>query len=80
MAKVILEFERGEEEEGIHSALYGYKYRNLLWEFDQKLRSVSKYGASIRGNGEASSDEMEACSQLRDVLREMLQEDNLTIE
>jgi len=34
MAKVILEFERGEEEEGIHSALYGYKYRNLLWEFD----------------------------------------------
>lgn len=80
MAKVILEFERGEEEEGIHSALYGYKYRNLIWEFDQKLRSVSKYGAAIKGNGEATSEEMEACSQLRDILREMLQEDNLTIE
>jgi hypothetical protein len=80
MAKVIIEFERGEEEDGIHSALYGYKYRNLIWEFDQKLRSVSKYGASIRGNGQASSPEMETCSQLRDVLREMLQEDNLTIE
>jgi hypothetical protein len=80
MAKVILEFERGEEEEGIHSALYGYRYRNLIWEFDQKLRSVSKYGAAIKGNGEATSEEMEAYSQLRDILREMLQEDNLTIE
>ena len=80
MAKVILEFDRVKEEEGIHSALYGYKYRNVLWEFDQKLRSVSKYGAAIKGNGEATSEEMEACSQLRDILREMLQEDNLTIE
>ena len=80
MAKVIIEFERGEEEDGIHSALYGYKYRNLIWELDQKLRSVHKYGSALQGNGQATSEEMDVCYRLRDVLREMLQEDNLTIE
>jgi hypothetical protein len=80
MAKVIIEFERGEEEDGIHSALYGYKYRNILWELDQKLRSVHKYGAALEGNGEATEAEMDVCYRLRDVIRKMLQEDNLTIE
>ena len=80
MAKVIIEFERGEEEEGIHSALYGYKYRNVLWELDQKLRSVHKYGAALKGNGQATVEEMGVCSDIRDIIREMLQEDNLTIE
>ena len=80
MAKVILEFDRVKEAEGIHSALYGYKYRNVLWEFDQKLRSVHKYGSALQGGGEATEAEMDVCYRLRDVIREMLQEDNLTIE
>lgn len=80
MAKVILEFDRIKEAEGIHSALYGYKYRNVLWELDQKLRSVHKYGAALKGNGQATVEEMGVCSDIRDIIREMLQEDNLTIE
>jgi hypothetical protein len=80
MAKVIIEFDCVEEADGIHSALYGYKYRNILWELDQKLRSVHKYGAALEGNGEATDAEMDVCYRLRDVIRKMLQEDNLTIE
>ena len=80
MAKVTIEFDRVEEADGIHSALYGYKYRNILWELDQKLRSVHKYGAALEGNGEATDAEMDICYRLRDVIRKMLQEDNLTIE
>ena len=80
MAKLTIEFDLVEEAEGIHSALYGYKYRSLLWELDQKLRSVHKYGAALQGNGEATPEEMDVCYRLRDVIREMLQEDNLTIE
>jgi hypothetical protein len=80
MAKVTIEFDRVEEADGIHSALYGYKYRNILWELDQKLRSVHKYGAALEGNGEATDAEMDVCYRLRDVIRKMLQEDNLTIE
>ncbi len=80
MAKLTIEFDLVEEAEGIHSALYGYKYRSLLWELDQKLRSVHKYGSALQGQGEATSEEMDVCYRLRDVIREMLQEDNLTIE
>ena len=47
MAKLTIEFDLVEEAEGIHSALYGYKYRNFIWELDQKLRSVHKYGSAL---------------------------------
>ncbi len=80
MAKLTIEFDLVDEAEGIHSALYGYKYRNFIWELDQKLRSVHKYGSALQGNGQATSEEMDVCYRLRDVIREMLQEDNLTIE
>ena len=48
MAKVIIEFDRVEEAEELRTALDGHKYKMLLWELDQKLRSVSKYGSAIR--------------------------------
>jgi len=80
MAKVIIEFDRVEEAEELRTALDGHKYRHFIWELDQKLRSVHKYGAALQGNGEATEAEMDICHRLRDVIREMLQEDNLTIE
>ena len=79
MAKIILEF--GEDEiNDARVAIDGHKYKHLIWELDQKLRSVHKYGAALQGNGEATEAEMDVCYRLRDVIREMLQEDNLTIE
>ena len=80
MAKVILEFDSFEEAQDIQNALNGWKYKHFIWELDQKLRNVSKYGSALQGNGQATEEEMDVCYRLRDVLREMLQEDNLTIE
>ena len=80
MAKVIIEFDRDEEAQDIQVALDGWKYKQFIWELDQKLRSVTKYGAALVGNGEATKEEMEVCGQVRNLIREMLQEDNLTIE
>ena len=80
MAKVILEFDSFEESQDIQNALNGWKYKHFIYMFDQKLRSIHKYGAALQGNGQATEAEMDVCYRLRDVLREMLQEDNLTIE
>ena len=80
MAKVVIEFDPVEEAEELRAALDGYKYKNLIYELDQKLRSVCKYGTALEGTGEATEAEQDACDKLRDIIREMLREDNLTIE
>jgi hypothetical protein len=80
MAKVTIEFDCVEEADDLRNALDGHRYRHFIWELDQKLRSVHKYGAALNGNGEATEAEMDVCYRLRDIIREMLQEDNLTIE
>jgi len=79
MGKIILEFDSFEEKEDAQSALDGWKYKALLWEFDQKLRSVHKYGGALDSNGEATEAEKDVCYRLREVIRQMLQESNLTI-
>jgi hypothetical protein len=79
MAKIIIEFTEDEENDA-RVAIDGHKYKHFIWELDQKLRSVHKYGAALEGNGEATAEEMDVCYRLRDVIREMLREDNLTIE
>jgi len=79
MAKIIIEFAEDEINDA-RVAIDGHKYKQLIWELDQKLRSVHKYGATLEGNGEATEAEMDVCYRLRDIIREMLQDDNLTIE
>ena len=80
MSKVILEFDRVEDAEALRSALDGWKYKMFIWELDQKLRSVHKYGAALEGSGEATPEEMDVCYKLREYIREELQDSNLTIE
>ncbi len=48
--------------------------------FDQKLRSIHKYGAALQGVGQATEEEMDVCYRLREYIREELRESNLTIE
>lgn len=80
MSKVTIEFDRVEEADELRCALDGVKYKMFLWELDQKLRSVWKYGSAIEGNGEATAAEMDVCYRLREYIRTELQESNLTIE
>jgi hypothetical protein len=80
MAKITIEFDRVEEADEIRVALDGWKYRAFIFDLDQKLRSVHKYGAALNGNGEATEEEMDVCYRLREYIREELQDSNLTIE
>ena len=68
------------EADELRCALDGWKYRLFLWELDQKLRSVHKYGNAIEGGGEATAEEMDVCYRLREYIRTELQESNLTID
>jgi hypothetical protein len=80
MAKVTIEFDRVEEADELRMALDGWKYRMFIWELDQKLRSIHKYGAALTGSGEATEEEMDVCYRLREYIREELRDSNLTIE
>jgi hypothetical protein len=47
MAKVILEFDPTEEREDMDSAINGWKWKMLVWDLDQHLRSELKYNEKI---------------------------------
>jgi hypothetical protein len=45
MGKIILEFDSIEEKDDARMALDGVKWKVAMWELDQLLRSVTKYGS-----------------------------------
>mgnify|MGYP001553225712 CR=1 FL=1 len=57
MGKIILEFDAAEEGEDARTALDGYKWKLAMWDLDQELRSVTKYGSSIINEGKQASEE-----------------------
>jgi hypothetical protein len=79
MAKVTIEFDTFEEAEEIRSALDGYKWKIAMWDLDQKLRSITKYGESLIQD-EASEIEQEIASAMRDELRSILNSYNLNLD
>ena len=74
MGKVIFEFDSQEESEDIRTALDGYKYKLVIWDLDQHLRSEIKY------NDKLPSEIAEAFEDLREKLREFLNDYNVNIE
>ena len=80
MGKIILEFDSIEEQNDARTALDGWKWKMLVWDLDQKLRSTHKYGQSFDSNTEASSEEMDVCYRLRDYIRESLSESGLNLD
>ena len=74
MGKVIFEFDSLEEAEDIRTSLDGYKYKLVLWDFDQHLRNEIKY------NDKLPSEIAEAYEDLREKLREFLNDYNVNIE
>lgn len=76
--KVTIEFDGDEEKQELRNALDGYKWKGLVWDVDQELRKITKYG--FVGNREATSEEMTAAEVLREELRRLLEEWNLNLE
>jgi len=79
--KITLEFDGAEEQDDARTALDGYKWKLAMWDLDQLLRSTTKYDASIlKPNKQASEAEYEVAEKLREKIREILQEYNLSLD
>jgi hypothetical protein len=78
MGKIILEFDSIEEKDDARMALDGIKWKVAMWELDQLLRSVTKYGSFE--NREATGAEQDMAEALRESIRDILQESNLNLE
>jgi len=79
MGKIILEFDSVEESQDARTALDGYKWKMVIWDLDQRLRSTVKHGQKFIGTGEASSEEIEVCDKLREQIRIMLDDYGLNM-
>lgn len=76
--KAILEFDLDADNDdriNLNDALNGYKWRIAMWDLDQELRKRSKY-ASDQDN----PDVVEAYYKLRDDIRNILYEHNLSLD
>jgi hypothetical protein len=78
MGKIILEFDSFEEQDDARMALDGYKWKVAMWDLDQELRSVTKYG-TFDGR-EATGEEQNMAESLRESIREVLNRSNLNLE
>ena len=74
MAKVILEFDPFEDKYEMESALNGTKWRGLVWDLDQYLRSELKYYDKL--DGEA----YDAVEKIREKLHELKNDEGLTLD
>lgn len=82
MGKVIIEFDSLEEKTEINDAINGWKWKMSMNELDQILRKTTKYGVSVvnKNNEEASDLEYEIAERYREILREVLFDNNLSLE
>ena len=75
MSKIILEFDGIEEAGDARTALDGYKWKIAMWELDQWLRSQIKHAPDSM-----SDDTYKAFEECREKLREILSDDNLSLD
>lgn len=82
MGKITLEFDSVEEQSEARVALDGHKWKNAMWELDQKLRQTTKYAVSVvtYGDKEASDVEQDIAEKYREMIREILSQYNLNLE
>ena len=78
MAKIILEFDSFEEQDDARVALDGYKWKIAMWDLDQELRSITKYGTIE--NREATEPERDMADKIRESIRQILNNYNLNLE
>ena len=78
MGKIILEFDSEEERDEARTALDAYKWKGAVWDLDQKLREITKYGYIDKR--EATDQERNLADKLREKIREILEDYNLNLE
>ena len=78
MGKIILEFDSVEEKEDARDALDGPRWKSAVWDLDQKLREITKYGYVDKK--EATDQERDLADRLRKELRGILEDYNLNLE
>ena len=76
--KVTIEYDGDEEREELFTALDGSKWKSVVWDIDQELRKIAKYGRI--DEREATSEERALAEILRLELRNILQDYNLNLE
>lgn len=76
--KVTIEFDGDEEKDELRTALDGHKWKGVVWEMDQELRKITKYG--FIGQREATEQERESAERFREDIRRLLDEWNLNLE
>ena len=74
MAKVTLEFDPIEDRDDMESAINGWKWKMLVWDLDQHLRSELKYNDAVTGEAYA------ALEKIRERLHELKTDSGLTLE
>jgi hypothetical protein len=74
MAKVILEFDPIEDKEEMETALNGWKWKMLVWDLDQHLRSELKHNDTLTGEA------YEAVEKIRETLYELKNEIGLKLD
>jgi hypothetical protein len=80
MGKIVLEFDSVEEASEARDALNGTKWRLAMWALDQNLRETTKYNVSLwRGSNEATPAEVEIAEKIRDVIRDILEDNQLNL-
>lgn len=72
MSKIILEFDGIEERQDARDALDVMKWKSVVWDLDQHLRSELKYN-------DLPDDVYEALEQLRERLRNLVSDNNLDL-
>jgi hypothetical protein len=72
--KAILKFNLPEDQLDFDLALNGSKWMSAMWEMDKWLRAKTKYAPDTM-----SADTFTAFEQSRDMLHEILQENNLKL-
>jgi len=79
--KLTLEFDGNEERDDLQVALDGYKWKNAMWELDQRLRKTTKYGISQLPDTESATGiEQDVAEATRESIREILTEWNLNLD
>ena len=79
--KVTLEYDGNEEESEMQVALDGHKWKSAMWELDQELRKVTKYGSSLLPHVTlASEQEIAVAEAVRESIRCILSEYNLNLD
>jgi hypothetical protein len=81
MGEIILKFDSVEESHDARVALDAMKWKMSMWDLDQLLRSTVKYGVSLSDKSkEATSEEIDVAEKIRDAIRDILTDYNLSLE